>query len=87
MEKDELIFLAVVTVSVGLFVLGFMGLLRSFNAATLNTQVINPRPGIECVVVSATDSTSVDCWEALISPRAQESIYEMVHNVWTMPRP
>lgn len=33
------------------------------NAATLKTQIINPKPGIECVVVSATDSTSVDCWK------------------------
>jgi hypothetical protein len=42
----------------------FMYGLRFLNAATLQTKVINPKPGVECVVVSATDSTSVDCWPA-----------------------
>lgn len=50
-----------VVVFVG-FVLGVMYVGRFFSAATLHTQVINPAAGIECVVVSATDSTSVDCW-------------------------
>lgn len=50
-------------VVVGL-ILGVMYVARFFNAATLHTQVINPKPGIECVVVSASDSTSVDCWES-----------------------
>lgn len=53
-----------VVVVVGL-ILGGMYVLRFFNAATLHTQVINPKSGIECVVVSASDSTSVDCWKAL----------------------
>ena len=46
-------------------ILGSMYVLRFFNAATLHTQLINPKPGIECVVVSASDSTSVDCWKEL----------------------
>lgn len=45
--------------------LGGLYFARFFNAATLHTQVITPKPGIECVVVSASDSTSVDCWESL----------------------
>lgn len=45
--------------------LGVMYFARFFNAATLHTQVINPRNGVECVVVSASDSTSVDCWKVV----------------------
>lgn len=44
-------------------IIGGMYLFRSFNAATLHNQVITPKEGIECVVVSATDSISVDCWK------------------------
>jgi len=53
-----------VVVVIGL-ILGGMYVLRVFNAATLHTQIITPKAGIECVVVSASDSTSVDCWKAL----------------------
>lgn len=38
-------------------------LTKWLNASALQTQIINPKPGIECVIVSATDSTSVDCWK------------------------
>jgi hypothetical protein len=44
-------------------ILGFMYFARFFNAATLHTQIITPKQGVECVVVSASDSTSVDCWK------------------------
>lgn len=64
MKEKIILGIVVVVVVIGL-VLGGMYFLRFFSAATLHTQVINPRPGIECVVVSATDSTSVDCWKAL----------------------
>ena len=47
------------------FIIGIMYVSRAFNAATLHTQLINPKNGIECVVVSAADSTSVDCWKSL----------------------
>lgn len=53
-----------VVIVIGL-ILGFMYILRFFNAATLHTQVITPKVGIECVVVSASYSTSVDCWKTL----------------------
>ena len=46
-------------------ILGLMYVLRFFNAANLHTQIITPKAGIECVVVSASDSTSVDCWKVL----------------------
>jgi len=63
--KEQIILGVVgVVVVVGL-ILGGMYVLRFFNAATLHTQIITPKAGIECVVVSASDSTSVDCWKAL----------------------
>ena len=64
--KDEsfpLWFYVFIILAVIGLVLGVIYFVKLFNAATLHTQVINPRPGIECVVVSATDSTSVDCWK------------------------
>ncbi len=52
--KDTVInYILGVVVVIGL-VLGGMYLLRFFNAATLHTQIINPKPGVECVVVSAS---------------------------------
>ncbi len=54
--------IVMVMLAIVLFI-GFMLLMRSFNAATLHTQIVNPTSGIECVVVSASDSTSVDCWK------------------------
>lgn len=60
--KDKVLFAIIGIVVVSGLVLGLMYFVRFFNAATIHTQVINPRPGVECVVVSATDSTSVDCW-------------------------
>ena len=36
---------------------------KFFNSATLQTKMITPKEGVECVVVSSTDSTSVDCWK------------------------
>jgi len=62
-EKVILCVIAVVVV-IGL-ILGGKYVLRFFNAATLHTQIITPKAGVECVVVSASDSTSVDCWKAL----------------------
>lgn len=62
-KKEDLITWVFVSFVVVGFLLGFMYFSRFFNAATLHTQVINPKPNVECVVVSATDSTSVDCWK------------------------
>jgi len=63
--KEKIILGVVVTIVVIGLILCGMYFMRFFSAATLHTQVIKPRPGIECVVVSATDSTSVDCWKEL----------------------
>lgn len=62
MKNNILLYLIVFVVIIG-FILGAMYFTRFFNAATLHTQIINPKNGVECVVVSATDSTSVDCWK------------------------
>jgi flagellar basal body-associated protein FliL len=64
MKKQIVLVVIGVVVVIGL-ILGGMYVMRFFNAATLHTQVIKPKPGIECVVVSAADSTSVDCWNTL----------------------
>ena len=63
MKKETLIYSVIGFVALCGLVLGFMYFTRFFNAATLHTQVIQPKAGVECVVVSATDSTSVDCWQ------------------------
>ena len=63
--KEQIIIMVVGVVIVIGLVLGGMYFLRFLSAATLHTQVITPKHGIECVVVSATDSTSVDCWKTL----------------------
>jgi len=63
--KDNIISVVIAVVVVIGLILGGMYVLRFFNAATLHTQIITPKAGIECVVVSASDSTSVDCWETL----------------------
>lgn len=36
---------------------------RELNEALINHQVIEPEPGIHCIIVTAQDSSSVDCWE------------------------
>ena len=63
--KDNIILGVIAVVVVIGLILGGMYVLRFFNSATLHTQIITPKAGIECVVVSASDSTSVDCWETL----------------------
>ena len=62
MKEKIIIGVCAFVVVVG-FVLGIMYFLRFFNAATLHNQVITPKEGVECVVVSASDSISVDCWK------------------------
>ena len=62
-KTEKTIVGAVGTILVVGLILGIMFVSRFFNAATLHTQVINPVNGVQCVVVSATDSTSVDCWK------------------------
>jgi hypothetical protein len=62
MNKDNVFIGVFAFIFVAGLILGVMYFVRFFNAATLHTQVINPSPGVECVVVSASDSTSVDCW-------------------------
>jgi hypothetical protein len=62
--KDLGVYVIGAVIVVGL-ALGGLYIARFFNAATLHTQVIKPKPGVECVVVSASDSTSVDCWESI----------------------
>lgn len=63
--KDKLIIGAILpVVAIGL-ILAAMYAIRAFNAATLHTQIITPKLGVECVVVSASESISVDCWKSL----------------------
>jgi len=63
--KDNIIIIVIGGIAAIGLLLGMMYFFRFFSAATLHTQIIKPKSGIECVVVSATDSTSVDCWKAL----------------------
>lgn len=46
-----------------IFVVGLVVfILRWFSAATMNERITEPRPGIECFVVSAHDSVGVACY-------------------------
>ena len=57
-------FMWIAMVIIGLIIVALLAFAsRWFNASTLQTKIINPKPGIECVIVSATDSTSIDCWK------------------------
>ncbi len=62
MNKKTLMF-----VGLGVFVVSVVAagiyFSRIINAATLQTQIVKPKDGVECVVISAADSTSVDCWK------------------------
>ncbi len=62
MNKETLMF-----VCLGVFVVAVVAagiyFSRIINAATLQTQIVKPKDGVECVVISAADSTSVDCWK------------------------
>ena len=62
--KDKILLSVIGIVAMIGLVIGVMYFVRFFNAATLHDQVINPRPGVECVIVSASDSISVDCWKS-----------------------
>lgn len=35
---------------------------RWFNAQTVQSKLISPKQGVECVVVTTTDGAAVDCW-------------------------
>ena len=62
-DRKEVWIIAFTFLGIGIaVVLGLLVILFS-DAATVKTQVINPKPGIECVVASTTDSIAVDCWE------------------------
>jgi hypothetical protein len=52
---------ATVFVLVVIFI--FMFGLRWFNSATIQTKIVIPKPGIECVVASTTDGAAIDCWK------------------------
>lgn len=46
---------------------GMMYGTKWFNAKTVQHQIITPKPGIECVVVTSTDGASTDCWKVDVS--------------------
>lgn len=50
------------------FVYGF----RHFSQATMPSNLVSPRPGIECYVVSGSDGVAVSCYPtAGLPPRAE----------------
>jgi len=54
--------IAVIGLILGLILI-FMYMASILNSTTLQTQVINPKADVECVVVNAASSISVDCWK------------------------
>lgn len=61
--KDKIILGFIAFVATVLLVVGTMFLLRAVNSAALHTKVIQPQKGVECVVVSSTESIAVSCWK------------------------
>lgn len=49
-------------VAVIFFIWLFMMGLRWFNATTVQHNVIQPKDGVECVIVTTTDGAAVHCW-------------------------
>jgi len=52
------------------FVIFYVGILsvalavgNTFSKAMEDVKVINPKPGVECAVVSRNFNTSIDCWK------------------------
>lgn len=45
------------------FLIGVVFIIRLFSAATVQDRVVAPRPGIECLVVSAHDGVGVSCYQ------------------------
>ena len=45
------------------FIIGVVFVVRLFGAATVQDRVVAPRPGIECLVVSASDGVGVSCYQ------------------------
>ena len=56
---------AIVTIGVYLLAIGLVwGLGVMFSKSVSDYEVIQPKEGVECVVVSRMFNTSVDCWSA-----------------------
>lgn len=64
-KKNSLLLPAVACMFVFLIII--MGI-KWLNAATVQNRIITPKPGVECVVVSASDSVSVACWKKANKP-------------------
>lgn len=60
--KGKLIYAAIIIAMLGVLFVLMYGT-RWFNSATVQHQLITPKEGVECVVVSTMDGASVDCWK------------------------
>lgn len=59
---------AIISIIVALTLVGcIMITIKWVNAATVQNKLITPRPGVECVVVTSTDSVAVGCWKIDVS--------------------
>lgn len=59
--KTNAFVIAVPLLFVG-FILVCVYLYRSISAVTMPQQIVSPRPGIECFIVSGADGVGVDCY-------------------------
>lgn len=46
-----------------LFLLVVMIGVRYFNSMSLIKDLYSPTEGVECLIISSTDGTAVDCWK------------------------
>lgn len=58
----------IITCVVVIFILALLGFGAYFlsykvNQSMVSHKLISPKNGVECVVVTAKDSSSVDCWK------------------------
>jgi hypothetical protein len=62
MKEIALYVVLVVGITLAIWTVG-----KVFADTVSDYQVINPEPGVKCVVVSRMFNTSVDCWEDVSS--------------------
>ena len=60
--KGKLIYAAIIIAMLG-FPFVLMYGTRGFYSAIVQHQLITPKEGVECVVVSTMDGVSVNCWK------------------------
>lgn len=62
-KLSNLVILVIPLIIIILVSFAFLFVTRYINASTVQHQIIVPKTGVECVVVTTTDGAAVDCWK------------------------